>query len=224
VIESGRAVEEALVALERYGLLLFSDPALPSLVGIIVGEPLRSSWWGHPRGNVIYHAMNALDQEARVLSTKLVASKVTYVHQRLWAAVFAIGCAREAWQLDQLSPAERWLLAQVDADDELQTDLVVPPPQVLRSGKTVPDAARELERRLLVHATQVHTPSGAHAKVLQSWPRWASEAHVGGPLLSPDEARLALEAAAERLTEGVLRGTAALPWRASSRARDRQTE
>ena len=54
-------------------MLLLSDPALPSLVGMIVDEPLRSSWWGHPRGPIIYETMSRLDDDERVLSTKLVA-------------------------------------------------------------------------------------------------------------------------------------------------------
>src|SRR5438309_9920460 len=86
------ALEQARAALERIGLLLLSDPALPSLVGTIVQEPLRTSWWGHPRGHDIYHAMKALADDPHVLSTKLVAGKVTYVHQRLWPAVYALGC------------------------------------------------------------------------------------------------------------------------------------
>jgi hypothetical protein len=219
VADAAEAVGVALAALERYGLLLFSDPALPSLAGMIVGGPLRGSWWGHPRGNVIYHAMNALGDDPHVLCTKLVAGKVTYVHQRLWAAVYALGCAREAWQLNGLSAAAKWLLEQVDADEELQTDLVVPPAQLL-TRKKLPDAARELERRLLVHATEVHTPSGAHAKVLETWPRWAAEVHLTPPrTLSPWQARDELEQAAERLAADIPNGMAALPWSTLGRTR-----
>src|SRR5215471_17022476 len=168
------ALVEARAALERHGLLLLSDPALPSLVGLIVGEPLRSSWWGHPRGHAIYAAMNRLDDDPDVLSTKLVAGKVTYVHRRLWSAILAVGTARDAWQMDSLSAGERWLLREVDTEGELATDGVVVPPEA-RAGhrERVADFARELERRLLVNATEIHTPSGAHAKVLQTWQRWA---------------------------------------------------
>jgi hypothetical protein len=199
--------ERALAALDRFGLLLFSDPALPSLVGLIVGEPLRRSWWGHPRGGVIYQAMNALADDPAVLSTKLIAGKVTYVHPRLWAAVYALGRAREGWQMGNLSTGALWLLEQVDADDEVRTDLLVPPPMA-----RVPDASRELERRLLVHATEVHTPSGAHAKVLQTWPRWAAEHAVEASPLSNAEARDQLEDAARHLTAEVVNGVAELPW------------
>jgi hypothetical protein len=214
VAATERALEQAHATLARIGLLLLSDPALPSLVGLIVGEPLRTSWWGHPLGGVIYQAMNALDEDPGVLSTKLVAGKVTYVHRRLWPAVYALGCAREAWQIDGLSPAARWLLDQVDVDGELQTDLVVPPAPV--PGRTA-DAARELERRLLVHAAEFHTPSGAHAKTLQTWARWASHVHLTPPQLAVSEARRQLEQAADRLGEAVAHAHAVLPWQTTSR-------
>jgi hypothetical protein len=219
VIEAVDAVAAALAALERYGLLLFSDPALPSLVDIIVGAPLRTSWWGHPRGNVIYHAMNSLHDHSRVLSTKLIAGKVTYVHQRLWPAVYSLGCAREPWQLERLSAAATWLLQQVDADGELQTDLVVPPPQSAIASTKVGVAARELERALLVHSTEVHTPSGAHARMLQTWPRWAADVRFAPPRLSAQAARNDLEHAADQLAADVPGGVAALPWRPKTRTR-----
>jgi hypothetical protein len=207
------AVTEARAAIERYGLLLFSDPALPSLVGLIVGEPLRTSWWSHPRGHTIYNAMNRLDDDPDVLSTKLVAGKVTYVHRRLWAAVLAVGMARESWQMEGLSAGARWLLREVDAEGELATDGVVAPPEV-RAGKRVADFARELERRLLVHATEIHTPSGAHAKVLQTWQRWAEGIGLHATTVPAAQGRQELEASAERLAAEVTGGgIVELPWR-----------
>jgi hypothetical protein len=213
-------LDRARKALERNGILLFSDPALPSLVGIIVGEPLRSSWWGHPRGPLIYAAMNRLEDDPEVLATKLVAGKVTYVHPRLWAAVVAVGIAREPWQVDGLSAGARWLLDETDSQGIVQTDLAAPPAEV-RGGKRVADFGRELERRLLVHATEIHTPSGAHAKVLQAWPRWATEVNLPAGSLSASEARRGLEESAARLTSGIPSGVARLPWQ--SRVASRET-
>jgi hypothetical protein len=206
------AVTQARAALERHGLLLFSDPALPSLVGLVVGEPLRSSWWGHPRGNAIYLAMNRLDDDPDVLSTKLVTGKVTYVHRRLWTAVVTVGVARDGWQMDRLSLGARWLLRETDAEGEVHTDGVVAPPDV-RAGKRVADFARELERRLLVHTSEIHTPSGAHARVLQTWQRWSREVSLEASSLSAAQGRKELEAAAERLAAEVPDGVARLPWR-----------
>jgi hypothetical protein len=210
------AVERARAALDRIGLLLFSDPALPSLVGLLVDEPLRTSWWGHPRGPVIYEAMNRLEDDPRVVATKLVAGKVTYVDVRLWPALVALATAGEDWQLEGLSAVGRWLLGEVEGAGRLQTDAVALPSalQALARGrKRVPEVARELERRLLVHAAEVHTPSGAHAKVLQTWTGWAQAVRLPPSTLSPVTAREALEASAARLADGIEGGTAELPWR-----------
>jgi hypothetical protein len=213
-----QAVAEARALLERFGLLLLSDPALPSLVGLIVGEPLHRSWLGHPRGHLIYAALNVLEDDPEILSTKLVAGKVTYVHRRLWPAIYAIGTARASWQLDTLSRGAAWLLGLVDDEEELQTDLVVPPADLGRIR--VPDAARELERRLLVHAMEVHTPSGAHAKVLQRWSRWAQELGFRASEIASAAAYARVEDAATRLAAKTP-GAAELPWRPSGRNRAR---
>jgi hypothetical protein len=209
--EAATALDQALAALERYGLLLSSDQALPSVVGMIVGEPLRMSWWGHPRGGLIYHTMNAIEDRPEVLSTKLIAGKVTYVHDRLWPAIFAVGTAREPWQLDPLSPSARWLLEFVDREGEVQTNDLPPPPA---GRKRVPDLARELECMLLVHATEIHTPSGAHAKVLQNWRTWADSVKLQPQSLSSAAGRLELEEAAKQLAAETPGGVAQLPWQA----------
>jgi hypothetical protein len=192
-----------LDSLEHYGLLLFSDPTLPSLVAVVVGEPVRGSWMVHPLGHAIYAAMSALDDDPSVLTTKLITGKVTYVHRRLWPAVLAVGTSREAWQMDGLSPGARWLLSEVDAAGEVVTDGLAPP---VATRKRVADLARELERRVLVHSTEVHTPHGSHAKVLEPWQRWATRVAETGKV-KVEEGRRQLEAAA-----GALGPMARLPW------------
>lgn len=194
----------ALDSLEHYGLLLFSDPRLPSLVSVTVGEPVRGSWMVHPRSHAIYAAMTALEEAPSVLTTKLVAGKVTYVHRRLWHAVLAVATGREVWQMNGLSPGARWLLSEVGAVGEIVTDTLAPP---AGTRGRVADLARELERRLLVHSTEIHTPRGSHAKVLEPWQVWASRAG-GVNVIRVQEGRQQLEAAAADLGP-----TARLPWR-----------
>ena len=186
-------------SLEHYGLLLFSDPTLPSLVAVIVGEPVHGSWMVHPRGHAIYAAMTTLDDDPSVLTTKLVRGKVTYVHRRLWPAVLAVGTSRAEWQIDSLSAGARWLLKEVDATGEVVTDGLAAPGRVS-------DLARELERRLLVHSTEIHTPRGSHAKVLETWRHWAAE-HDLAEVVTPEKGRQQLQAAAAALGP-----TARLPW------------
>ena len=83
-----------LAFVEREGMVLESGryPSVPNLVDHIVGERVRGSWWGHPKGQEIYALLNGLrEAEAEVAVCKLIDGKITYIHRRLWAA-----CARLA--------------------------------------------------------------------------------------------------------------------------------
>jgi hypothetical protein len=156
--------------LEDCGLLLQTDPRLPNVAGLVAGEPVKGSWWAHPKSHEIFREASKLAAHRDVLVCKLVSRKTTFVHRRLWPALLGVACAREHWQLDDLSRAARALLAQVDELGRLEA-----------TG----DAARALENLLLVHSEQVHTDAGSHAKVLESWAAWARRARAGKPLAPP---------------------------------------
>jgi hypothetical protein len=168
-----KVLERVWKALENYGLLLVSDPHLPSVAGLVAGSPVRGSWWGHRQAHLIFTVLSKLSNHRDVLVAKLVSGKVTLVHRRLWPAVVAVGSAQEPWQLERLSRRGRSLLARVTRQGEVRTDQP-------RSFPGVGDAARALEQKLLVYAEQVHTNSGAHAKRLETWERWAGRVDVGG--------------------------------------------
>jgi hypothetical protein len=104
--------------------------------------------------------------------------------------------------------AER-LLAAVTAGGELRTDTI---PWAGGVKKDSPgEAARQLQRRLLVHADEVHTESGAHAKRLESWARWARRAGLRGRRMAPGRARRELADALSMLNER-FHGKGKLPW------------
>jgi hypothetical protein len=167
-------VAEVLSALERHGLLLKQDTRLPSVVGIILGEPLRGSWWGHPRAHEIFTVLNELADHPDVLFTKLLSRKDTLVHRRIWPDLLTVGSARSGWQMDGLSNEALSLLHQVDQQAE----------PVVASGP----AAKELLNRLLAVGQEVHTESGRHAMGLEPWNAWARR--VGcEPAGSQEEAR-----------------------------------
>jgi hypothetical protein len=73
------------------------------------------------------------------------------------------------------------------------------------------DAARELERKLLVHAAQFHTDSGAHAKLLETWEHWVRRIGFTAASISLDEAKKKMEARLWKLNEQ-FEATARLPW------------
>jgi hypothetical protein len=188
---------------------MLQDPLLPCVTRIVTGGPISGSWWGHPSGGAIYELMTTLESDSEILQTKLVSGKVTMVHRDLWPSILAVGAARAAWQFCELSRGAVWLLAEVERDSSVQTDLLTPPPGIAR--KSVPAAARELEQRLLVHADEVHTPSGAHAKVLETWSLWRNEAGMHDAIPSEDAGRKRLEQVVERLNRD-FNASGRLPW------------
>jgi hypothetical protein len=115
---------------------------------------------------------------------------VTLVHPALWTSLVAAGRARDAWQTHALSDAARSLLERARRAGTLRLDQLRRWDFASKPG----DAARELERRLLVHADEVHTDSGRHAKVLEDWAALAVRLALG-PLPAPEAARRALERA-----------------------------
>jgi hypothetical protein len=191
-----RQTQFVLEALARSGVLLKQDKALPNVVSLVLGESLNTSWWSHPKASVVFSVLSELADHEDVLFTKLVAKKDTLVHRALWPALPAVGKANSEWQLDGLTSAAKELLARVTDEKEVQA-----------AGS----AAKELQLRLLVTAREVHTASGRHEMVLESWERWCKRTKTRA-LASPRVARQRLE---EALT--ALGGTRKqLPWGASA--------
>lgn len=185
--------DAVLAALSNGGLLLKQDKVLPSVVGILTGESLRTSWWSHPRAHFIYSVLSDLGDHPDVLCTKLLHRKDTLVHRSLWPALIAVATARESWQLDGLSGDARHLLERIDRGEG----------PIQAAGVPV----KELEIRLLAAGHEIHTETGRHAMVLESWTSW-SERAGSGALDSVARARSVLEQAA--VTLGAPLG--ALPW------------
>ena len=196
--------------LEKFGLLLLSDSALPNVSRIVAGEKISGSWWSHEAGQKIFLVGEMLEDHADVLIMKLVSNKVTFVHRELWGRVYSIGVAREDWQLRKLSPVAKRLLQTLDDHDRLQTNKLGK-----EFGPKPAEIVRELESRLLLHANQIHTESGAHTKVIETWPAWAERAGFRASAKSPAAARSFLE---QRLAEmnKEFGGNGKLPWPAGA--------
>ncbi len=206
--ESGD-LSRALEQLKSYGVLLQTDPRLPSVASLVAGEPVRGSWWGHARGGAIFRATKELADHPDVLVTKLVSGKVTYVQRRLWPAIIAVGSAREPWQLEGLSGAAQSLLVAVTRQGELRTDDV--PWTGGPKAESPGEAAREIEKRLLLRSEEVHTSSGAHAKRLETWERWANRVFLGERQPTPGQAKEELEEVLAGLNRQ-FDGKGRLPW------------
>jgi hypothetical protein len=203
------ALRASLGAVRRHGLLLLHDAELDCVSCIVAGEPVRGSWWSHRRGREIFRVSEALEAHPDVAVAPLVRGKVTFVHRRLWPALAAVATAGEAWQLRGLSAAGRRLLERVRREGEI--------------AGGAKGAAREVAERLLVRATQIHTASGKHVRLLESWERWITRMELG-TCPSPARARAELERATALL--GPKGRFTDLPWlapatRPGTRARGR---
>ena len=139
--------------LERQGLLLVTDSVLPSVAGIVAREPVKGSWWSHPASHAIFAVLERLDDAPDTLLVKLVSGKQTFVARTLWRDFFSVATAKARWQTAGLSPDDRSLLRRIESGERV------------RAAKS----SKLLESRLLAHGTNVHTETGAHAKVLTSW-------------------------------------------------------
>lgn len=183
--------------LREDGFLLLSDSELPSVSRLIAGERVRGSWWSHKRAQVIFDVSEMLEDHPDVMIMKLISKKVTFVHRELWNGIYSIGVAREEWQLKKLSANARRVLEKLDKGEE--------------PGPNLGDTARELESRLLVHSEQIHTTSGRHAKVIETWDAWANRAGFRPRRQDPAAARRFLE---QRLTNinAKYNGLGKLPW------------
>ena len=211
--EVAEYVAYLLAVLQEDGLLLVADAVLPSVATVVAGEPVRGSWWGHSRGALIYAVAIALDEQPDVVSAPLLSGKATYIQRRLWPALIGVATAGAPWQLNGLSPLARLLLAAVVRDGALETHDAA---ELDRYGRrALGEAAREIERALLARGESIHTASGAHAKRLETWARWADR--VASPALLPaTEATRTLEAAVAALNTHC-DGRARLPWQRPQR-------
>jgi hypothetical protein len=182
---------DALRWLERDGIV-----TLDALIAKIVRGPVRGSWWAHPKGGEIFRVASALEDSPDVLATRLVGGKTTFVHRKLWPALLRVVTDRgyRARASAALDPAGKRLLRAVERSrapvrlDEISARLGL-------ATKEQKQARLEIERALLCRSASVHTESGRHAIVLESWRRWAPAA-----LLS-QAARLAFDEALSRLRE-----------------------
>ncbi len=199
--------ERVFTVLRGSGFLLEADPKLPSVCGIIAGEPMRGSWWSHPMAPVIFQINEKLEDHPDVLITKLVSGKVTFVHRKFWSEILAIGTAREDWQMKGLSPSALKLLTLLDESGTLRTDET----SVKALSSKLGDVIRELERRLLINGEQFHTASGTHAKLLETWRHWRERKKFEGIEVNAAEAKQDLSELLRALNSKHS-GIGKLPW------------
>src|ERR1044072_5118893 len=194
--------DQVFQELEKFGLLLLVDSNLPNVATLVAGEKVSGSWWSHKAAQQIFAISEMLEDHKDALIMKLVSNKVTFVHRTLWRHIYSIGVAREDWQLKKLSAHAKQLLKTLDDQGSLQTN---------KLAKEFAATARELEPRRLLHAMQMHTESGAHARVIETWPTWAERAKFQGKASNAAASRQFLEQRLAEMNEE-FGGNGKLPW------------
>jgi hypothetical protein len=79
---------EAIAFVRQHGVVLVSAKgAIPRLTEAIAGEPIKGSWWAHPKSHHIFAILQAVTDSEDILVCRLVDGKITLVHRRLWPAL-----------------------------------------------------------------------------------------------------------------------------------------
>ena len=197
---------KVLSKLTEIGFLLVSGSEIPDVRGLIANRRSKGSWWADSAAHEIFAINEMLEDHPDVTITKLISGKVTFVHRKLWRTLFAVASAREDWQLRGLSVPAQLLLRELDKAGSLFTHKL---PK--SSGPKPGETARELELRLLIHSEQIHTESGSHAKLMETWEAWAQRVNFKYSPLDPSRARHSLEKRLDEVNKEYS-GRGQLPW------------
>lgn len=83
---------QAIRFIKKQGIILESaHGSVPNLAETVAGKRIRGSWWAHPKGHDIFLLTRAVRDSDDILVCRLMHSKITYVHRRLWPALVRLG-------------------------------------------------------------------------------------------------------------------------------------
>ena len=89
--------------IREHGIVLSAARGpVPRMTEVIAGEPIKGSWWAHPKGRHIFRVLQQLAVSPEVLVCRLVDGKVTFVHRRLWPALARLADQCEPSRLAQV--------------------------------------------------------------------------------------------------------------------------
>ena len=94
---------DALAFIEEHGVVLVAGKGpVPRLVEVILGEPIKGSWWAHPASRGIFAVLRVVEESGDLLVCRLIEGKVTLVHRRLWPALARLERSFTRQQLAQV--------------------------------------------------------------------------------------------------------------------------
>ena len=94
---------EAISFIQKLGVVLASAKGpVPRLTEAIAAEPIKGSWWAHPKSHQIFAVLQAVADSDEVLVCRLVNGKVTFIHRRLWPALVRVAKRFPSAQIAQV--------------------------------------------------------------------------------------------------------------------------
>lgn len=148
----------ALEFVETHGVVLVAARGpVPRLVEAIAGEPIKGSWWAHPRSHRIFTVLQALEETGELLLCRLIEGKVTAVHCRLWPALVRLAHRFTPQQLAQIKQEHT-------ASGKHVNRIVDFPRWVPASVRAAAGALSEAEAERVLSAVFAHGPPRTAAK------------------------------------------------------------
>src|SRR5437879_13230623 len=84
-------IDQAKSCVHKHGIVPVSGKGpVPRLTEAVVSEPIKGSWWSHPKSHEVFSVLQAVVESGDVLVCRLVVGKVTLVHRRLWPALVRV--------------------------------------------------------------------------------------------------------------------------------------
>jgi hypothetical protein len=143
--------KQALALVEAHGVVLESARGpVPSLAEAIAGEPIRGSWWSHPKAHNIFLCSRAIRESDDVLVCRLIEGKITYVHRRVWSALARLA---KRFGPDRLAAVEEMHTRRGKHEVRLTPFADWLPKDVLRAAELLTEEQALSQLAYLVHAS-----------------------------------------------------------------------
>lgn len=95
--------EQAMAFIREHGIVLTAARGpVPRMAEVIAGEPIKGSWWAHPKSHHIFSIFQQLAESPDILVCRFVGGKVTFVHRRLWPALVRLADRFEPERIAQV--------------------------------------------------------------------------------------------------------------------------
>jgi hypothetical protein len=83
-------------------VLVSAQGPVPNVAEFVAQEPIKGSWWGHPKGHEIFRLLEKLTASPDVLLCRLIDGKQTLVHRSVWPALVRVAAHFPPARLSQV--------------------------------------------------------------------------------------------------------------------------